>query len=142
MSSRLYVRSRLMSTRVVLLVAVVCSWNCLALRAFGQFGATGPDQFGHLGNVLPYGLRDIRSTGALLVAGDDSVVNLPLGFNFDYFGTTFSSVNVSANGFVSFTSTSDGCCVAGTLPGGGGPDMIAAAWSDLDPTEGGQTYFG
>lgn len=52
-----------------------------------------------------YQIVDIRSTGAALSLGDDSVSgNLPLGFSFNLFGKTFDSVWVSNNGVISFTN--------------------------------------
>ncbi len=66
-------------------------------------------------NALP--LQDIRNvTGATNVTmGDDQTTNIPLGFNFPYFGRTFSNSWMSSNGFVTFQDPQasglwDGCC--------------------------------
>jgi len=62
--------------------------------------------------------------------GDDNTRNVALGFDFDYWGQTFSDVWVSSNGFVSFQSGNHLCC-------NGQPiemaqrNTIYAYWSDL-----------
>jgi len=62
--------------------------------------------------------------------GDDNTRNVALGFEFDYWGQTFSDVWVSSNGFVSFQSGNHLCC-------NGQPiemaqrNTIYAYWSDL-----------
>jgi len=62
--------------------------------------------------------------------GDDNTRNVALGFEFDYWGQTFSDVWVSSNGFVSFQSGAHLCC-------NGQPiemaqrNTIYAYWSDL-----------
>ena len=111
-----------------------------AARCHAQFGPTGPDAFGHMGNVTPYALRDIQATGTLLSLLDDQTTNRSIGFDFSYFGAVFNAVNVSSNGFLSFTNSDAACCAGLPLPGNGPENMIAGAWNDLDPTEGGQIY--
>lgn len=62
-------------------------------------------------NALP--LQNIRNVaGATNVTmGDDQVTNIPLGFNFPYWGQTFNNSWMSSNGFVAFQpSLGNGCC--------------------------------
>ena len=66
-------------------------------------------------NALP--LTDIRSNpnATNITMGDDQVTNIPLGFNFPYFGKTFNNSWMSSNGFVTFqdpyvSGLWDGCC--------------------------------
>ncbi len=62
-------------------------------------------------NALP--LRDVRNiTGATNVTmGDDEVRQIPLGFNFPFWGRTFTDSWMSSNGFVSFQpNLGNGCC--------------------------------
>jgi hypothetical protein len=62
--------------------------------------------------------------------GDDNTRNVALGFDFDYWGQTFSDVWVSSNGFVSFQTGNHLCC-------NGQPiemaqrNTIYGYWSDL-----------
>ncbi len=74
--------------------------------------------------------------------GDDEVsTNLPIGFDFEFFGTTYSEFFISSNGFISFVNEfdEDGCCEGSFLPDNGDniAALIAYAWSDLDPSSGG-----
>ena len=66
---------------------------------------------------------------------DDAVrVNLPFGFHFC--GTTYTSVWVGSNGFVTFGvgDTNPSASATGLLVG---PPRICGLWDDLDPTVGG-----
>ncbi len=62
--------------------------------------------------------------------GDDGTRNVSLGFEFEYWGQTFTNAWVSSNGFVSFQSGAHLCC-------NGQPielaqrNTIYAYWSDL-----------
>ncbi len=62
-------------------------------------------------NALP--LTDIRTNPAAtnVTMGDDEVRNVPLGFNFPFWGQTFTNSWMSSNGFVAFQpSLNNGCC--------------------------------
>ncbi len=62
-------------------------------------------------NALP--LADIRTNPAAtnVTMGDDEVRNIPLGFNFPFWGQTFTNSWMSSNGFVAFQpSLGHGCC--------------------------------
>jgi len=57
------------------------------------------------------GITSIRTTGTDIVAPasghfDDESYNINIGFTFEYYGNSYSNVNVCDNGFASFTSTS------------------------------------
>ena len=65
--------------------------------------------------------------------GDDAISDpLPIGFEFPFYGRTFTTVRVCTNGFLSFDD--DAVPVANQpLPSAGGvPNMIAPLWDDLD----------
>ncbi len=72
-----------------------------------------------------------------LASCDDCVAyDTPLGFDFTFFGNTYSTVHVGANGFVGFNrSIGNGCCQGGGIPSPGDApynNMIAIAWTDLN----------
>ncbi len=51
---------------------------------------------------IPY--QVYTATAAVQATNDDSFsAPIPLGFDFDFYGTTYSQVNVSTNGYISFT---------------------------------------
>ena len=87
----------------------------------------GPDGFGHVAVDAQFNLRDISTTGTQLALGDDSTASVGLGFDFDYFGSSFDTVFVSSNGFLSFSSSDSACCAGLPLPADGTANMIAAA---------------
>jgi len=72
-----------------------------------------------------------------LASCDDCVAyDTPIGFDFTFFGNTYSTLNVGANGFVGFSrSIGDGCCQGGGIPSPGDApynNMISIAWTDLN----------
>ena len=71
---------------------------------------------------------------------DDCVsTGLPVGFTFSFFGTSYTTFNLSSNGFIEFgANISQGCCAGRRIPLADGIDnIIAAAWTDLYPEGGG-----
>ncbi len=100
-------------------------------------------------NLLPSGAYTIDQTGTFapidistgavnLSLGDDSSSNVTLGFTFNFFGTDFTAVNVSSNGYLSFSASGLTEYTNDTLPDVAVPqNVIAVAWDDLDPTSGG-----
>jgi len=77
---------------------------------------------------------------------DDGVgpaINLP--FTFSFFDTDYTQVRISSNGFVYLGNAggTSGCCNGGTIPSATDPDgMIAAYWTDLNPSAGGTIRYG
>lgn len=112
----------------------------------GRCGATGctafpsgaTDTFGYYGcstllapSALP--CPDISSTGTLVGLANDSAIVVPLGFSFDFYGTSYTSVAIQSNGALTFdagTLTFSNAC----LPRTATPrEMIAVLWDDLYP---------
>ncbi len=86
----------------------------------------------------PQSLTGAATTVSL---SDDAVSgDLPIGFDFNFFCTTYSQFRISSNGFITFAgNTASGCCSGQTLPNTSTPNnLIALAWEDLDPGNGGQ----
>jgi hypothetical protein len=81
---------------------------------------------------------DIYLNGAAgaLPMGDDDAVNVSLPFGFPFCGTTYNSVWIGSNGYVTFGfgDTNPGGTATALLVGA---PRIAGLWSDLDPTAGG-----
>jgi hypothetical protein len=123
----------------------------------GIVGVVIPNGGGTVVNVatgsaaLP--LQNIANTpGAQrLYLGDDTNQNVPLGFNFPYWGQTFNNSWMYSNGIVSFTSGNipgSGCCGGMNLPdlAANGRNsvynyMIAPMWTDLIDTTGNATWY-
>jgi hypothetical protein len=92
----------------------------------------------------PYTWTDISSTGTLLTTvsdSDDESELVPLSFQFPFYGTSYTEIHVSSNGYITvgqgsleYENTA--------LPGSGAPgNLIAAFFDDLDPSAGGDIYF-
>jgi VCBS repeat-containing protein len=107
--------------------------------------AGGPDAFGYFftdsneptGPV--YNFEDISVTGTPLNLSDDQMSGaIPVGFTFNYYGSGYTNVYVSSNGFISvLAGQSQGCCSGQPIPGNGDPNgIISAWWTDLYPPNG------
>jgi hypothetical protein len=110
--------------------------------------AGGPDAFGYTwmdsreAGGPTYNWVEINSLGTALPAADDANTGpYALGFNFPYYGNTYSSVRICTNGFISFTATESAYNNA-QIPAAGAPNNILAPfWDDLNPVNGGTIYF-
>lgn len=82
---------------------------------------------------------DFRVITGYPTASTSQAYNVPLGFDFEYFGEQYSTVNVAALGFVSFgdfymSGTSLSAPISASLPVGltnGGANMIAPMYAGL-----------
>ena len=138
------------ATPHAILITVVLVVQTLALGS--AFAATGgPDAFGYTfrDNLSPGGptflWQDIASTGTFAgVQCDDCMSSaLPIGFAFQFYGATYTSVFASSNGFLSFSPGQfNGCCSGQVLPNPSNPNnLVSAYWSDLLPGNGGSVKY-
>ena len=65
-----------------------------------------------------------------------------LGFNFSFYDTDFSSVYITSNGFLSFTTLSGSYFSNSSIPNSSLPNgIIAGFWDDLDGSSQGKVYY-
>lgn len=91
---------------------------------------------------IPY--SPINGTGTNVVLGNNQISPpLPIGFTFNFFCLNYTQFYISSNGFISFSSSPDGCCSGQLIPDATSPNnLIALAWEDFDPSLGGTiSYF-
>jgi len=91
-----------------------------------------------------YDWLDAATGGTAITLGDDDVAQVPLPFPFTFYGQTYSSIWVSANGFASFGTGYGGpphynnhCIPNPTVPN----NAIYAFWDDLNPSLEGGVYY-
>ncbi|MFN8486601.1 MAG: S8 family serine peptidase [Caldilineaceae bacterium] len=94
--------------------------------------------------AVPFQWRDIRHTGTNLPGGDDVVAcDLPIGFDFPFYGEIQKTFCVSSNGFISFAAKGSSRfrndCPLPEPSNSGITPLIAAFWDDL-VIEDGMTY--
>lgn len=96
-------------------------------------------------SVIPYAPIAGAGISSGLTCDDCLSATFPIGFNFDFYCTTYSQFKISSNGFITFdlASFANGCCTGQTLPNATTPNnLIALLWEDLNPgTCGSYTYF-
>lgn len=93
---------------------------------------------------IPFVTTPIAGTSVSL--GDDAVSgDLPIGFDFEYFGEVYSNFRISSNGFMAFPpETDNGCCGGEVMPNASGSEPqnnIGICWDDLNPTLGGTISY-
>ncbi len=103
----------------------------------------GPDGYGYYYSDSneedgpTYFFTDIGiSSYAFKITGDEMYGPVDIGFNFYFYGTRYTQVYISSNGFITFDrGWGSGCCSGGRLPEAGSIDAtIAALWDDLNPS--------
>jgi len=113
-------------------------------------GAGGPDNFGYTWRDSnepggpEFDWEDIDSTGTNIDGNmsDDNVSGpYDIGFEFTFYGNTYTEYYVSSNGWITFSNTSSsGCCSGQPLPYADSyNNLIAWAWDDGYPF--GATYI-
>lgn len=108
----------------------------------------GPDAFGYIWKDsddpggLPIQWVDIQATGINLnfPQNDSTSANLPFGFEFPFYDTTFNYLIVSANGWISFTSHSNAYNNTQLPSLSAPPNLVAGFWDDLDPVVQGEVF--
>jgi len=116
----------------------------LGLGAIAHAETRGPDSYGYVAtDQVTYTFNDITTTGAKVLANvDDSTVQVSLGMNFDFYGTTYTSAFLSSNGVIMFGGANAGYTnfdLTGNQFSGG--PAIFTFWDDLitpdsDPARG------
>ena len=80
--------------------------------------------------LIPPQINGAPSTMTPLQLGDDSTAQIDLGFDFVYWGQTFTSAWVSSNGFVSFQGGGHLCCNGSPIENAQ-RNTIYGMWTDL-----------
>ncbi|MBU1382068.1 SUMF1/EgtB/PvdO family nonheme iron enzyme [Myxococcota bacterium] len=116
-----------------------CSSECQfeALNCGGQV-----DEYGY--EMCSETVAYTTFTGTLLGYADDSSYTLALGFNFPFYGTNYSNINISTNGtIVPYNGTSPGFTTYSNefLPTTLRATLIAPWWDDLVSVSGGGVYY-
>jgi hypothetical protein len=93
--------------------------------------------------TISFSWSTISGTSAGVNCDDCVSGAIPIGFNFCFYGTTYTSVYISSNGFLTFLSgMGNGCCNGVTIPTAGGIEgFVAGCWTDLNPGAGGSVTY-
>ena len=115
------------------------------LPAAAHATTIGPDAFGYTAtNEVPFAFVDISATGTRVLDNvDDQTVGAAIGFDFNFYGTTFDNLFISSNGILTFgagNSQFGNVNLATASPTGNGP-TIAPAWDDWVTNDGDAIYY-
>jgi len=109
----------------------------------------GPDGFGYTWKDSnepdgpSYNWIDITTIGVQITGMQDDTNLGPfgIGFEFPFYGNTFTTFNICSNGWFSFTATNTTYGNVG-LPSGSNPfNLVAPFWDDLNFRDGGSLYY-
>jgi hypothetical protein len=114
---------------------VLTAANCAAAGGSYQGDGTNCGSPTYTLSTCTTPFEDISGTGTIVAGAsgtDDGVaLAVPIGFNINYFGNTYSTINISNNGVMSFTGTPGFTNAA--IPTAAAPnDLVAPLWDDLD----------
>lgn len=85
---------------------------------------------------------EISTVGSILNLSDDDFELIELPFSFPFYEESKTSVYVSSNGFLTFSSNGASSLSNTTLPNSNTPnDLISLLWDDLNPSSGGGVYY-
>ena len=90
--------------------------------------------------AIPY--APLAHTGTNVSLGDDVLsAAFPIGFNFTFYGNTYSDFKICSNGYIGFGGVTQSFTPQ-TLPTATNPNnLIALAWDDLGPHTGGTIRY-
>ena len=90
-----------------------------------------------------YQWQDISSLGVPTgLAGDDSSVELSLGFDFPFYGQTYDKIRLSSNGYLTFETYGSSTSANGPCPNPSSPNnLIAFFWRDLHQRSGSSYHY-
>ena len=77
-----------------------------------------------------------------LEQSDDEYDQVPIGFDFDFYGTLYSDIYIGSNGLIKFGEGStdfSNSCIPSTETAA--QNMIAPLWDDFNPSSGGDVYY-
>ncbi|MDD5087409.1 MAG: immune inhibitor A, partial [bacterium] len=119
------------------------------VRAFDEVPNEGPAGAFTGSVVLPwmeadYDWVDITGVGTNtgLTADDGNAGPFPLGFDFNFYGTTYNSIRVLSNGLLSFTTSATGFWTNTEIPNPAEPNAaLYLYWHDMYPPDGGSILY-
>lgn len=127
-------------------IEVTCEDSCLTLIAPGIASVASGGGSEYDVDPIPYDPPYAYNAGNVAIATGDDVYsgNIPIGFNFNYFGNDYTQVRISSNGWFSFTLTeAAGFNPNGPIPNANSPlNAILAVHSDLNPSVCGDVRYG
>ena len=90
---------------------------------------------------VPFDWVDTTAGSASGIATDDDAVQIPVGFDFEFYGVTHDVVTISSNGYLTFGPMGweyNNKSIPSMLEPSG---LIAPYWDDLDPSSGGEVVY-
>lgn len=116
----------------------------LTAASAAPIGPKGPDFFGYQGNDIASNLRNVLTSGTTIGLGDEQMSSaINIGFAFSFYGTSFTQLFVSSNGFLDFDGGNPSILLPEPVPGDGVIDggIIGGLLRDLNPAVGGTIAY-
>jgi hypothetical protein len=128
--------------RGAIIVGLVCAAILSITPAAQAVTFPGPDNYGYSGTAVSENLRTMSGNArpAIVTGCDDCIAPEAIGFTFEFYGQSYSTAQVSSNGFLSFDQfASQGCCSGRPIPADDDVnEAVVGFWTDLCPGCAGQ----
>ncbi|MBN2468433.1 MAG: hypothetical protein JXD19_09820, partial [Deltaproteobacteria bacterium] len=124
-------------SKAVVFLIIIAGFGSLILFLCSPAAARsgGPDSGGYVFYDIAYDWVEITSSGTNTnTVGDDTYATIPIGFDFEFYGTVHDTVYASSNGYLTFGSDRtewENSPIPNADPWRPN-DLIAVFWNDLD----------
>lgn len=96
-------------------------------------------------STIPFAPDPLTAGTAVALSDDSQTGLLPIGFNFCFFGQTYSQFIICSNNWIGFSSGQTSTWVTAPIPVAGGitapMNTIMGAWQDINPGVGGTVQY-
>ena len=124
--------------------ATVCAGQTVTINDCSNIGGGGaPSSAPYTITNIPYAPESF-STGTVVSLGDDGITgSIPIGFDFCFYGNTYSNFLIGSNNFITFTAGGSSTWVTTPIPNVGAvpKNAIMGPWQDINPGVGGSVRY-
>jgi gliding motility-associated-like protein len=122
--------------------AAVCFGNTVTIEDCTNIGAIGNPVPYTLG-VIPYNPDSFTGGTSISLTDDGQSSMINIGFDFCFYGTTYSQFIIGANNFITFTAAGSGTWITTPIPNTGlvPQNAVMGPWQDINPASGGNVSY-
>jgi len=122
--------------------ATACFGNSITLEDCAGVGAGGnPNPY--TTGPIPFNPDPFTGSTSISLTDDGQSSMITIGFDFCFYGTTYSQLIIGANNFITFTAGGSGTWITTPIPNTGAVpnNAIMGPWQDINPAAGGSVNY-
>ena len=122
--------------------ATVCLGQPVVINDCGSVGG-GPSGQAYTYSNIPYTPESFTSGTSVSLSDDGITGSIPIGFNFCFYGNTYSNFLIGSNNFITFSTGGSSTWVTTPIPNTGTvpKNAIMGPWQDINPGAGGSVRY-